>query len=267
MPNPSRAKRWALATQATGRGLAEAARSTSLRASYLRLGLSVATISLVLYSLLVVGLFWLLPVPPDASSWKGAGIWVLRFLGALALLPLSPWLSFLAITALLPALAERPFFDHLRQFEPHLASELEQRPAWPLQRSLGRSARRLLRYLLLLVPLALISLVPFLGPLISFVLHAGLLADSMGRELMDPYFDRRTQGHSEQHSLESLLSPELLGLGMVAGALLTIPVLGPALFPWVQAAAARVLTDRILLMDSGALGKIGPTRTDSSLPT
>lgn len=224
-------------------GLRVVWRTPEVRRAYWFVALGMLTVSLLLNGAGFWSVFHFIPLDPAWNTWQLIGAWLLRVLGIVLTLLVTPLLTLFLCNLIFPLFAEIPFLAGLRVFHPARARELERIQGLPFLVGLGIGLRRFATFLLFTLGCLLLGWVPVVGAFIAFPLQLFVVARTLGWEMVEPYLDKQRLRWGEQRIYVRAHLPELLGFGLVCAGILAIPVLGPLSFGLLQAAAARLVVD------------------------
>lgn len=224
-------------------GISSVYRDQNVRKTYRFILLGFFALSLVL-NLSGGYLVWYFSEPAnDAPMWMTWGLYVLRILGWLAVLLVSPLVAITTCNIFFPVFSEIPFFAGLRSFNAPRAATLQARTGLGTAAAIGTSLRRFSLFLAVSAGCFLLGLIPGVGPLVAPPLQFYFAVRTVSWEMMDPYFDRLGLAFGDQKAVLRKYSAEFIGMGLVCGPLLAIPLLGPLLFGLVQAGSAKFVID------------------------
>lgn len=188
----------------------------------------------------------------DDATWGGAALWLLRGAGMLVIGVAAPLLALVLINALLPILGERVFLAGLRVLAPARADALAAAAGTSFGAGLLSSLLRLL-YFVAMTALAFgLTLIPVVGAILGPIFQIYLTSRALAWELLDPYFDRRGLGFGGQRALVRGQRWAVFGFGLPLTLLMAVPLLGPLLFGFAQAAAAVFVVEVLGDGDEGA---------------
>src|SRR5690606_13044219 len=105
--------------------------------------------------------------------------------------------------------------------------------------------RRALHFLGVTLALGLLTLVPFVGPVLGPPLQLAYAARSLTWELLDPYFERAGHDYPRQRSILHARRATMVGFGLPWALVMAVPLVGPLLFGLAQAAVAVVVIEEL----------------------
>lgn len=214
-----------------------------IRRLYRRLAAVLFVVTLLLIAGLSAALWHFTAATHDASTLRVVALWLLR-LGGLVVVGLSaPLLALLGVNAAWPALSEQVFMAALKDLDPARAAALEAGPGTSLKAGLASALRRFGYFLGMTLVAFGVALVPIVGAIAGPLLQAYVSARAMTWELLDPYFDRRGLDFARQRAEIREHRWAALGFGLPMTLLLALPLVGPLLFGFAQAAAAKLVVD------------------------
>jgi len=214
-----------------------------IRRLYRRLAVVLFVVTLLLIGGLSALLWHFTAASHEASALRVVALWLLR-LGGLAVVGLSaPLLALLGVNAAWPALSEQVFMAALKELDPARAEGLAAAPGASLKAGLATALRRLGYFFVMTLVAFGAALVPIVGVIAGPLLQGYVSARAITWELLDPYFDRRGLDFARQQAEIRAQRWAVLGFGLPMTLLLAIPLVGPLLFGFAQAAAAKFVVD------------------------
>lgn len=182
------------------------------------------------------------------ATWGGAALWLLRAAGMLVIGMAAPLLALVLVNALLPILGERVFLAGLRVIAPARADALAAAAGTSFSAGLVSSVLRLLYFVVMTAVAFGLTLIPVIGAIVGPLVQVYLTSRALAWELLDPYFDRRALGFGEQRALIRGQRWAVFGFGLPLTLLMAVPLVGPLLFGFAQAAAAVFVVE---VLDDG----------------
>ena len=237
--------RFALGFGAALRGLARTAGNADLRATYRHLVLAIFVLAVILDAAGFYALWIAIDSDTVESGYIRAVISILQIVGTVITLIAAPVIAMFLVNAMFPVLADRVFLAALKGLDPSRAQLLTDADGLPLSAAVMGSLRRLCVYVGLTVVFLLLSLIPFIGPVIGGVGQLWVTARMLGWELLDPYLDRRGMDHASQRSFVKEHNAAIAGFAVPWTFMLGVPIVGPLLFGIAQGAAATLVHDVI----------------------
>lgn len=231
--------------QLASRGLRLALSSAEVRRAYVRLAAVLLLLAVALTAVLGGLVWWLVPVEGDMSWMTWLGRWALRVGGSLLALVAAPMLALFLVNVGLPFLADAVFMAGMRTASPEIAARLEQPSELGFVAATAGSVRRAIYFLGVSLVLFVLTLVPFLGPVLGPPLQLWYAARTFTWELLDPYFERAGHDYTRQQQVVRARRATLAGFGLPWVAVMAVPFVGPLLFGLAQAAVAAVVVDEL----------------------
>lgn len=225
------------------KGISSIYKDKEVRKTYRFLLLGLFALSLFAYALGGYAVWYFSQPASDASTWVVWGLRLLRLLGWIAVLFVSPLVSITACNLLFPVFSEIPFLSGMKSLDARRWQNIDALVGVGTAAAIFNSLRRFGLFVLISSMLFLLSLIPVVGPLVASPVQLYFTAKTVGWELLDPYFDRLRLSRAEQKTVVRQYSLEILGMGLVCAPLLAIPFVGPLLFGLVQAGAAQFVLD------------------------
>ena len=174
----------------------------------------------------------------EAGAWGTAALWLARIAGLGVAGLAAPLLALFVVNALLPILGERLFVAALGVLAPRRAAALAAAEGTSFAAGLVGSGLRLGYFLALTAAAFAVTLIPVAGAVLGPLMQGYVTARALTWELLDPYFDRRGLGFQAQRAVIRGERWAVVGFGLPLGLVLALPLVGPLLFGFAQAAAA-----------------------------
>lgn len=221
------------------RGISAIYKDKTVLKTYRFLLLGLFALSLIIYALGGYAVFHFTKPASDASTLIVWGLLLLRFVGGIGVLLVSPLIAITTCNLLFPVFSEIPFFAGMKSLDRARGQKLEELAGLGTARAIANSLRRFTLFVLISSGLFVFGFVPIVGPIVTPPLQLYFTARTVGWELLDPYFDRLRLTTAEQKTVIRKYSVEILGMGLVCAPLLAIPFVGPLLFGLIQAGASE----------------------------
>lgn len=225
------------------RGVRTTITSRDVRAAYVWIALALMSTTLTLQATGIALTFHFIPLSSEAHLSLSVGVWLLRIVVLVIVLLLAPIVAITLCNVVAPIFSEIPFLAGMRAVDRGLAEELSSKPGLPLAVAIWLSLRRMVLFFGLVGVCVMIGFIPLVGAFIAAPLQLYFAARTIGWEMLDPYFDKRSLRLPAQREIVSRHVPEILGMGVVCAPILAIPLVGPLMFGVLQASAAKFVVD------------------------
>lgn len=225
------------------RGLRLAFGNADVRRSYLKIVLSLLTITLAIDGGGIWGLWWATGWDDATSGWLVAAFVVARVIGIIGILLVAPLLAIFTMNIVMPLFNEGPFLAGVRAIAPERARELAESENLSIPHQIKISVVRLLLFMFLSLLAFVVSFIPVVGQVAGPAMGTYFTARALGWELLDPYFAFTNTPYQAQVEFLGRHHAAVVGFGLPFALLFAIPIVGPLVFVMAQASAATLVCE------------------------